>query len=220
VRLIAATNRDLEKMVHDKSFREDLYYRLNVMRIRMPSLRDRLSDVPELVDFMLQRLSKDRKPKVRQVSAEALQALNRYSWPGNVRELENTIQRSVVLAQGDTILKKDLPEEILSTVGAKQEDDAGILSPALTLESAIPDGAIESETGHRAVHIGDEELYGLVYERLRETHEENLLQALEKEITLRALQETGGNQVKTSALLGITRTTLRKRIEIFGLKDI
>jgi two-component system nitrogen regulation response regulator GlnG len=224
VRLIAATNRDLEKMVHDKTFREDLYYRLNVMRIRMPSLRDRLTDVPELVDFMLQRLNKDRKTKVRQVSADTLDILNRYSWPGNVRELENTIQRSAIVAQGDTILKKDLPREILNSVAimadsVESAEDPDGLPSALSLESAIPDGAIGAGSRQRADHLADKELFDLVYERLRAKVDENILEAFEKELTMRALKETGGNQVKTSALLGITRTTLRKRIETFGLKD-
>ena len=225
VRLLAATNRDLEKMVEDKSFREDLYYRLNVMRIRMPSLRDRLSDVPELVDFMLQRLQKDRKAKVRKVSSEALQVLCNYNWPGNVRELENTIQRSVVLAQGDTILKKDLPEEILRAAASRpspeprDEGEGGELPDALSLESAIPDSAMEDLADAGVEALGTEALLDMVYGRLRESFDQDLLQAIEKEMTLRALKETGGNQVRTSALLGITRTTLRKRIETFGLKD-
>ncbi|MEX0324821.1 MAG: sigma-54-dependent transcriptional regulator [Puniceicoccaceae bacterium] len=222
VRLIAATNRDLEKMVEEKSFREDLYYRLNVMRIRMPSLRDRLSDVPELVDFMLQRSQKERKTKVRKVSAEAMQVLCTYNWPGNVRELENTVQRSVVLAQGDTILRKDLPEELLRNAANQPaaenrgEEESEELPSALSLESAVPDAALDNAGG---AEMSTEALLDLVYGRLRETIDKDLLQAIEKEITMRALQETGGNQVKTSTLLGITRTTLRKRIETFGLKN-
>ena len=224
VRLIAATNRNLEKMVEEKTFREDLYYRLNVMRIRMPSLRDRLSDVPELVDFMLQRMQKERKTRVKKVSGEAMQVLGRYNWPGNVRELENTIQRSVVLAQGDTILKKDLPEELLQAAARQpsreleESDESDTLPEALSLESALPNTAME-EDAQGVASIDFPELLDLLYARLRESTDKNLLQAVEKEMTLRALRETGGNQVKTSALLGITRTTLRKRIETFGLKD-
>ncbi|MBN1402965.1 MAG: sigma-54-dependent Fis family transcriptional regulator, partial [Opitutales bacterium] len=89
VRLIAATNKDLEKMVEEKTFREDLYYRLNVVRLRLPSLRERLEDVPPLVDYMLQRLVKNQRTRVTQISPEALAILTRYRWPGNVRELEN-----------------------------------------------------------------------------------------------------------------------------------
>ena len=112
VRVIAATNKDLEKMIAEKEFREDLYYRLNVMRIRLPALRERSEDIPALVDFMIQRMQKKRKTRVRQVSSEALTLLRRYPWPGNVRELENVIQRAAVIAKGDTILNKDLPLEV------------------------------------------------------------------------------------------------------------
>ena len=112
VRVIAATNKELETLVKGKEFREDLYYRLNVVRLRLPPLRERVEDVPQIVDFFLQNLAKGKKTKVRKVSPEALAILCRHSWPGNVRELENMIYRSAVIAQGDTILPKDLPDEI------------------------------------------------------------------------------------------------------------
>jgi len=112
VRVIAATNKDLEALVKDKEFREDLYYRLNVVRLRLPPLRERVEDVPQIVEFFLQSLAKEKKTKARRVSPEALAILCRHNWPGNVRELENTIYRSAVIAQGDAILPKDLPDEI------------------------------------------------------------------------------------------------------------
>ena len=213
VRLIAATNRDLESMVREKSFREDLYYRLNVMRIRMPSLRDRLKDVPELIDFMLQRLRKEQGSTVTQVSREAMQVLCTYAWPGNVRELENTVQRSVVLAQGDTILKKDLPREILDAV-AKQAASMETPSTTPVQDPVRP----ETEARGEASVTGEASLESLldrIYQLLRQEHDVNLLQVMERELTLRALEETGGNQVRTSSLLGMTRTTLRKRIEAY-----
>ena len=112
VRVIAATNKDLETLVKNKEFREDLYYRLNVVRLRLPPLRERVEDVPQIVDYFLQSLAKSKKTKARKVSPEALAILCRHNWPGNVRELENMIYRSAVIAQGDAILPKDLPEEI------------------------------------------------------------------------------------------------------------
>ncbi|HYC72169.1 MAG TPA: sigma-54 dependent transcriptional regulator [Opitutaceae bacterium] len=112
VRVTAATNKDLEALVRAKEFREDLYYRLNVVRIRMPPLRERVEDVPAIVDFFLQSLLKAKKAKARRVSPEALALLCRYGWPGNVRELENAIYRSAVIAQGEGILPKDLPDEV------------------------------------------------------------------------------------------------------------
>lgn len=222
IRLIAATNQNLEKMVSGKTFREDLYYRLNVMRIRMPSLRDRLSDVPELVDFMLQRLAKDRGSSVTQISQDAMQVLCRYSWPGNVRELENTIQRSFVLAQGDTILKKDLPKELLDAVESGEDTPAETDSPlSLAVDEAmigdVAASVLKPESNIKALSY--DELLDVLYLRIREKYSENLVQNIEKELMIRALKETGGNQVKTSHLLGITRTTLRKRIEAYEIGD-
>jgi len=113
VRIIAATNKDLEGMVKRKTFREDLYYRLNVVRIKMPALRERVGDIPQIVDFCLQNLVKQRKARVGKVSPEAMAILTRHRWPGNVRELENVIYRSAVIAQGDVILPRDLPPEMV-----------------------------------------------------------------------------------------------------------
>ena len=124
VRVLAATNKNLETLVKDKEFREDLYYRLNVVRLRLPPLRERVEDVPQIVDFFLQSLAKAKKTKARKVSPEALAILCRHSWPGNVRELENMIYRSAVIAQGDAILPKDLPDEV------RQSNEAAAAVPA------------------------------------------------------------------------------------------
>jgi two-component system nitrogen regulation response regulator GlnG len=220
VRLIAATNRDLEKMVEEKDFREDLYYRLNVMRIRIPSLRDRLSDVPELVEFMLQRLLKDRTSSVQRISGEALQVLRQYSWPGNVRELENAIQRSVVIAQGETILRNDLPQELLDAVQAQpgqRESIEDSADEATDVVVEVPDEEqVPASSGIET--MSTEDLLDAVYQRIRKSVDKQFLESIDREMTCRALKEMGGNQVKTSALLGITRSTLRKRIEMYGLK--
>jgi two-component system nitrogen regulation response regulator GlnG len=125
VRVIAATNKNLEELVKDKEFREDLYYRLNVVRLRLPPLRERVEDVPQIVDFFLQNLAKAKKTKARKVSPEALAILCRHNWPGNVRELENMIYRSAVIAQGDAILPKDLPDEVRLS-GAMETKPAGL----------------------------------------------------------------------------------------------
>ncbi len=114
VRVIAATNKDLEALVKARAFREDLYYRLNVVRIRIPPLRERSDDIPQLVDYYLQKLVQQRKARAGRVSPEAMEALKRHAWPGNVRELENVVYRSAVIAQGDAILMRDLPPELAS----------------------------------------------------------------------------------------------------------
>ncbi|MFI5337746.1 MAG: sigma-54-dependent transcriptional regulator [Opitutales bacterium] len=112
VRVCAATNKDLEGLVKEKKFREDLYYRLNVVRVKLPPMRERVEDIPQIVDFFIQGLAKAKKSKVRKISPEALALLSRYRWPGNVRELENVVYRSAVAATGDAILPRDLPDEI------------------------------------------------------------------------------------------------------------
>jgi two-component system nitrogen regulation response regulator GlnG len=231
VRLIAATNKDLEKLVADKAFREDLYYRLNVVRIKLPALRERLSDVPALVDFMLQRLANDKKIRVRKVSPEALAVLCTYTWPGNVRELENAVYRSGVVAQGDTVLVKDLPREIVAAApgGASAARLASGTTPPPFTAAPFGDktastsppfsGGLAAEkpaTTSIPVPVSAPTLaesYDGLYKLLRGVTDENILEKIEKAMIERALKETGGNHAKAATLLGITRSTLRKRVD-------
>jgi transcriptional regulator with GAF, ATPase, and Fis domain len=112
VRVIAATNRNLPEMIGQGQFREDLYYRLNVIHLHVPPLRDRKDDIPALVDFFMERFSRSGSYRARALSPDALAAMVDYPWPGNVRELENAIERMVVTSQSETILPEDLPTEI------------------------------------------------------------------------------------------------------------
>jgi len=109
VRIITATNRDLEKMVREGRFRDDLYYRLNVFPVVLPPLRERLEDLPALADFFLKRYGAKNRRGVMTLAPEALQAFRRYSWPGNIRELENVIERGVIVCQGNVLTPEDLP---------------------------------------------------------------------------------------------------------------
>lgn len=232
VRILAATNKDLEAMVRAKTFREDLYYRLNVVRIRMPALRDRGNDIPQIVDFCLQNLVKQRKVRVSKVSPEAMTVLEAYRWPGNVRELENVIYRSAVIAQGDAILFKDLPPEIrhavagLPSVGAP----SGIASSGA---GESPPVAQSGQGADAPPRIGTRPLgetpakveFPLTLDRALDflhaelsRNPEPILERLEREMIERALRATQGNQLRAAETLGITRTTLRKRIEEWGLK--
>jgi two-component system NtrC family response regulator len=115
VRFIAATNRDLPAMIAEGKFREDLYYRLNVLEIRIPPLRERPDDIPLLVDYLLAKLSRKNNRPVRSVSREFLAALARHEWRGNVRELENVLERSLILCRGDILDLRDLPDHLLAT---------------------------------------------------------------------------------------------------------
>lgn len=111
VRIVAATNRDLKKMVEEGSFREDLYYRLNVIPIELPPLRERKEDIPQLIDYFLNKYCKELGRNKMKVSEEALKIMTNYNWKGNIRELENVIERLVILSEGNIIEKKDLPKE-------------------------------------------------------------------------------------------------------------
>jgi Nif-specific regulatory protein len=113
--LIAATNKDLEAAIREGSFRPDLYYRLNVVRLDMPPLRDRREDIPLLASYFVAKYSTNAKRKVTGISPEARACLTRYDWPGNVRELENAIERAVVLGSAEQILPEDLPDTLLET---------------------------------------------------------------------------------------------------------
>jgi Nif-specific regulatory protein len=115
IRLIAATNRDLENAIRQGSFRQDLYYRLNVVSLTMPGLRERREDIPLLASYFATKYGQKCKRQVRGISPEARACLKEYDWPGNVRELENAIERAVVLGSSDVIRPEDLPEAVLET---------------------------------------------------------------------------------------------------------
>jgi Nif-specific regulatory protein len=112
VRIIAATNQDLEAAVKAKDFREDLYYRLNVIRIDLPPLKERIEDIPLLIRYFINKYSSKMGKNIRKISEDAVDILINHSWPGNIRELENTIERAVVITENDEIQKKDLPIDI------------------------------------------------------------------------------------------------------------
>jgi len=193
VRIIAATNKDLEAMVKEKTFREDLYYRLNVVRIKMPPLRDRTDDVPQIVDFCLQSLVKQKKARVSKVSPEAMAVLTRYKWPGNVRELENVIYRSAVIAQGDAILVKDLPVDIRSAAGVPIEpQETGEVAAAPASAGSSIDTALDT-----------------VFAELKVSGE-GILPRLERAIAQRALRAEAGDEARAAKLLGVTKTALQK----------
>ena len=130
VRLITATNIDLAEAVRKGTFREDLYFRLNVIPIKLPPLRERISDIPQLVEFFIQRYNKRFKKNIKKVSQRALEALSSYDWPGNVREIENMIERLVAILDGDTILLEDIPIEYRLGSFQQQKQHEGMLEKA------------------------------------------------------------------------------------------
>jgi two-component system nitrogen regulation response regulator GlnG len=227
VRVLAATNKNLEEIVKARSFREDLYYRLNVVRINMPPLRERLEDIPQIVDYVLQTLQKQKKTRVKKVAAEAMAVLLRHKWPGNVRELENVIYRSAIIAQGDAILIKNLPAEIRGPAGAAGPSivpAAAVTFAGAQGETAEPEALPEAKPAAPVPPIPEPSLLTLqdaldfVYARLKAEGTEPVLERLEREMIERVLKDEHGNLVRASERLGMTRTTLRKRIDALGLK--
>jgi len=202
VRIIAATNKDIEEMVRAKTFREDLYYRLNVVRIRMPALRERSEDIPSIVDYVLQTLEKTKKTRVKKVAPEALSVLTRHRWPGNVRELENVVYRSAVIAQGDTVLLKDLPPEI--------REAGGESSPAAAEAGPPPASAGAGQAVAAALDA--------LYAQLKADRKEPILDFIEDELIRRALKDEAGDLARAAERLGLAKAALKKRAESLGLR--
>ncbi len=191
VRIVAATNQDLEGAVALRTFREDLFYRLNVMTIHLPPLRDRREDIPALVTHFLSAFAADQKAAPKMFSQDALALMTAYRWPGNVRELENIVKRAAALTTMALILPDQLPDAVRS--GAAAEDaEAG--------PEEFPVDWMRAEIA-----------------RLKDTQDGRLhahfVARVERPLLTLILRRTGGNQVKAAEILGINRNTLRKRIK-------
>jgi two-component system nitrogen regulation response regulator GlnG len=200
VRVIAATNKALEQAVAAKQFREDLFYRLNVVRIHIAPLRDRREDIPLLVNYFLEKIAREQQRRPKSVATSVIRMLEKYHWPGNVRELENVIRRAYVMAKGDAILQSDLPPEV-----SGQSSSGAPLPPALGVAS---DDAVTDATA----------MARQLFQWAKRDPKLKVIPAVERELVIQALKETNNNQVHAAKLLGITRATLRKRIEKFGIQ--
>ncbi|MFA6543662.1 MAG: sigma-54 dependent transcriptional regulator [Limisphaerales bacterium] len=205
VRVIAATNKPLEEAVAARAFREDLFYRLNVVRIHLPALRQRRDDIRLLVDYFLRKHARAQARPMGAIHPEALAILERHHWPGNVRELENVIQRSLVVGKSGAIMACDLPAEVTTERPA----------PGVVPAQPVRSGGEEAEaTATQDVAVMARALFNWA----RTQPKLKVLPAVERELVICALAETQGNQVQAAKLLGITRATLRKRIEKFGIQ--
>ncbi|MBE0499845.1 MAG: sigma-54-dependent Fis family transcriptional regulator [Desulfuromonadales bacterium] len=175
VRLVAATNRNLEEAVGDGQFREDLYYRLNVVNIHMPRLRERREDIESLARHFIAKYAADTGKKIDDISPRALSCLLAYEWPGNVRELQNVIERAVVLAKGVILTPLDFPQTL--------QDDSSICV------------AVPGQDGNLT----------------------EILEDFERQLIIQTLRRHAESQTKTAAVLGIKRTTLRYKMQKYGL---
>ena len=193
VRIIAATNVDLEEEVRKGTFREDLYYRLNVVTVEIPPLRQRREDIPELIDFFLDRYNRENNRNLNKLSREVLNTLLRYPWPGNVRELENAIERAVVLSQGEEFTEDLLPLQI--RMFARQ------------VRGDADEDSIEGLAGRLAELSArqGESLGGDVYPRA--------VGELERHLIREALDRCGRVKSQAADFLGINRNTLNKKVK-------
>ena len=196
-RVIAATNLDLEEEVRKGTFREDLYYRLNVVTINIPPLRARREDIPRLIDHFLDRYNKENNRDLRKISRDVLNTLLRYPWPGNVRELENAMERAVVLSNGEEFTEDLLPLQIRMFAHQVRGNTA--------------DESIEAQANKIARHAIQQyqtqegEIYSLV------------VSEVERQLIVEALSHNGGVKTRTADFLGINRNTLNKKVKDFNI---
>ncbi len=199
VRLITATNRDLEQEITRGNFREDLYYRLNVVPLLIPPLRKRSGDIPILVTHIIKRFNERLKKNVAGLTDDAMAALELHSWPGNIRELENILERTILFCREQRIAKDDLPDEL---TGADETDATPTVAATPTDTSERIDASTELS--------GDTSLKDIVKaETIR----------VERELIVRALDETGGNVTQAARLLKISRKSLQMKMKEFGLRE-
>jgi len=194
VRIVAATNQNLSTLVQEKRFREDLYYRLDVVPIALPPLRDRKEDIPAMVDFFLQRAQNEFGIQATECSKEGLALLKRYHWPGNVRELENVIKRAALLSPNHVLMPSDFPG-LFGGQGKEGQDES--------LE-----GLVARKLENSLAQMDLQELDNLY---------EMVLHQVERPLINIILRQTRGNQVRTAEILGINRNTLRKKIKTLDI---
>lgn len=199
VRVIAASNRDLRDLILEEKFREDLYWRLNVIPIHIPPLRERPEDIPDLISHFLQFYSEINNRYVVHIQHEAMQALQDYHWPGNVRELQNYIERAVVMASGDELSVDLLPDVVLgkaeSKIGSLRCTDMETLVQAVVqqgLNSAGPDAG--------DLHSG-------------------IVSRIERELLTQVMLACNNVQTKAATRLGINRNTLHKKLKEYDLSS-
>ncbi len=191
VRIIAATNHDLDKAVAEKKFREDLLFRLNGVTVTLPPLRERKGDIPLLAGHFLEKFRHEFGGKPRELSPEAMEALEAYQWPGNVRELENVLRRAVLLSPS---IKISAPDLSLPQARARKESFEDMITARLK--------PFVDKTDHR----DKQDLYGFI------------MPYMERPLIQLVLDKTRGNQVQAAEILGINRNTLRKKIKELGIR--
>lgn len=229
VRIIAATHRDLKSASDDGRFRPDLYYRLNVFEIKLPPLRDRIDDLPLLVQHFLTHARLELDKSVSTIADEALAALSAYSWPGNIRELQSAVKQAVLKSVGPILVADFLPDFVTAPTASGPSShclDSAELSRTETTETLIEgasptvtldDASTSEQSTHATGEFNWDEFITQKVESGSHSIYNDAITLTEKQIISRILNHTGGNQVQASELLGITRTTLRNKIKQHGI---
>jgi DNA-binding NtrC family response regulator len=209
IRLISATNRNLQQQVAEGKFREDLFYRLNVFPLQLPSLRERREDIDGLVELFIQRFAVEENKKIVGIDRAALDMLKTYNWPGNIRQLENTVFRAVVLCDGDCLRAGDFPQ-IASQMG-------------IAIETAKPETAVARQDIHpvgpqRGAAVVDQLVASGVTLTGIDGHLRKL-EEIEHELIRFAIEKYEGHMSEVARRLGIGRSTLYRKLREMGLDD-
>ncbi len=194
VRLVAATNKNLADMVRAGTFRDDLYFRLKVLEIHMPSLRERRTDIPLLVHAFLRSSARENGKEVREITRDAVDLLVNYSWPGNVRELEATIESAVVMCRTEKVTPRDLPQSIRDN---RSELSGPMPGPGVGAIAATGGSAASSATAGPIQTV----------------------QEAERQLIVQALKDTGGNRTLAAQRIGVSRRTLHRKLHEYKLED-
>ena len=205
VRLVTATNRDLEQEIARGNFREDLYYRLNVVPLQIPPLRKRTGDIPLLVSHIIKKFNERLKKTITGISDDCVAALEGHPWPGNIRELENVLERTILFCKGDRIERVDLQ---LATPGQAEAPPAPRTTTGV-LPAVIDEGPDEDDTAEPA---------GAQSGSLKDIVRAETSR-VERELIVKALDETGGNVTQAARLLKISRKSLQMKMKELGLRD-
>lgn len=203
VRIVAATNKNLHQLINQGQFREDLYYRLNVVPLRIPALRERADDIPDLVRHFFKMAAESGLP-FKHISNDGLERLRRYSWPGNVRELENLIRRLAALYPQEEISVDVIETELRNEIGNNGHQNTGTYNESMTIAEAV-----ELNMQKYFASFGDDLPPSGLYHRV--------MAEVEYPLILACLTATKGNQIKAAELLGVNRNTLRKKVRDLGV---
>jgi len=217
VRLVTATNRDLAHEIEEEAFREDLFYRLNVVPIHIPPLRDRREDIPLLAEHFIAKFNDRLKKQIVGILPDAIACLMAYNWPGNIRELENLMERTMLFCEGPQIGARDLPPEMAHLADAAPASAASRATPAAPLdlqEDELGGAPGASSSGPTTLTSMPAAPAGSLKEAVRAETER-----VERELIIRALEETSGNVTQAARKLKISRKSLQTKMKEFGLRD-